>query len=27
MSNEFGEQDFKSIDPVEVCGKVEEVMK
>ena len=27
MSNEFGEQDFKSIDPIEVCGKVEEVMK
>ena len=27
MSNEFGEQDFKSIDPVEVCGKVEEETK
>jgi len=27
MSNEFGEQDFKPIDPIEICGKVEEVMK
>ena len=27
MSNEFVEQDFKPIDPIEICGKVEEVMK
>ena len=27
MSNEFAEQDFQSIDPIQVCGKVEEVMR
>jgi hypothetical protein len=27
MSNEFEEQDFKPIDPIEICGKVEEIMK
>ena len=27
VAAEFGEQDFKPIDPIEVCGKVEEVMK
>ena len=27
MSNEFAEQDFESIDPIQVCGKVEEVMR
>ena len=27
LSNEFEEQDFKPIGPIEVCGKVEEVMK
>ena len=27
MSNEFVEQDFKPIDPIEICGKVEEVAK
>ena len=26
MSNEFVEQDFEPIDPIEVCGKVEEVL-
>jgi hypothetical protein len=27
MSNEFTEADFQPIEPIEVCGKVEEVMK
>ena len=27
MSNEFREQDYKPIDPIEVCGKVEEVLR
>ena len=27
MSNEFLEQDFEPIDPIEICGKVEEVLR
>jgi hypothetical protein len=27
MSNEFVKQDFKPINPIEICGKVEEVTK
>ena len=27
MSNEFSEQDFQPIDPFEICGKVEEVLR
>jgi hypothetical protein len=27
MSNEFSEQDFQPIEPIEICGKVEEVLR